>query len=82
MEARIEGGSGSLDINVPKDVGVRLVIRDGGSGSVNVPLSYDLIDDMDDKDRDTGIWETEGYDNALHKIEITFDPGSGSFNLR
>jgi hypothetical protein len=82
MEARIDGGSGSLDINVPNDVGVRLVVRDGGSGSINVPLSYDLIDDMDDKDRDTGIWETEGYENALHKIEITFDPGSGSFDLR
>jgi hypothetical protein len=82
MEARIEGGSGSLDVNVPDDVGVRVVIRDGGSGSVSVPLSFDLIDDMDDKDRDTGIWETEGYDEALHKIEITFDPGSGSFEVR
>jgi hypothetical protein len=82
VEARIEGGSGSLDISVPGDVGVRVVIRDRGSGSVNLPISYDLIDDMDDNDRDTGIWETEGYSDAAHQIEITFDPGSGSFELR
>jgi len=82
MEARIDGGSGSIDIDFPADVGVRVVIRDGGSGSVHVPSSFDLLDDMDDNDSDTGIWESEDYDDASHKIEITFDPGSGSFNLR
>jgi hypothetical protein len=82
VDALIEGGSGSIDIDVPDDVGVRIVIRDRGSGSVNVPTSYDLIDDMDDNDRDTGIWETEGYADAYQKVEITFDPGSGSFDVR
>ena len=82
MEARVDGGSGSIDIDVPSDVGVRVVIRDRGSGSVHLPSDFDLLDDMDDSDKDTGIWETEGYSDALHKIEITFDPGSGSFEVR
>jgi hypothetical protein len=82
VEARIEGGSGSINIDVPGDVGVRVVIRDRGSGSVSVPSSYRLVDDMGDNDRDTGIWETDGYNSTAHRVEITFDPGSGSFTLR
>jgi hypothetical protein len=82
LDMRIEGGSGSISIDVPGDVGVRVVIRDRGSGSVRVPASYLLVDDMGDDDRDTGIWETDGYSSAAHRIEITFDPGSGSFTLR
>ncbi|OGO20278.1 MAG: hypothetical protein A2Z14_16220 [Chloroflexi bacterium RBG_16_48_8] len=82
MEARIEGGSGSLEVDVPSDVGVRIEVRERGSGSVNVPTTYDLVDDIDDNDKDTGIWETDGYANASRKIEITFDPGSGSLEVR
>jgi hypothetical protein len=82
FEARIDGGSGSIDIDVPEDAGIRVVVRDKGSGRVRIPSDFDLLDDMDDDDRDTGIWESEDYDDASHKIEITFDPGSGSFELR
>jgi len=82
IEAQIEGGSGSLTINVPKNAGVRVVIRDSGSGSVHMPGNYTLVDDLRDDDRDIGIWESEGYNDATHRVEITFDPGSGSFRLR
>jgi hypothetical protein len=82
IEAQIDGGSGSLTINVPENVGVRVVINDSGSGSVHIPGSYALVDDLGDDDRDIGIWESEGYNDSLHRVEITFDPGSGSFRLR
>ena len=82
IEAQIDGGSGSLTINVPKNVGVRVVIRDSGSCSVHIPGNYTLVDDLGDDDRDIGIWESDGYNDALHRVEITFDPGSGSFRLR
>lgn len=78
----IDGGSGSIKIDVDSDVGVRVVIRDDGSGSVRVPGSYDLVDDLDDDERDTGIWESDNYGSAAHTVEITFDSGSGSFTLR
>jgi hypothetical protein len=81
-EIDIDGGSGSISIDIDRDVGVRVVIRDDGSGSVRVPSSYDLADDLDDDERDTGIWESDNYDSASHTVEITFDPGSGSFTLR
>ncbi len=82
IEAQIDGGSGSLTINVPKKIGVRVVIHDSGSGSVHIPGNYTLVDDLGDDDQDIGIWESEGYDDALHRVEVTFDPGSGSFTLR
>ncbi len=82
LDLHIDGGSGSITIDVPGDVGVQVVVDDRGSGSVNVPGSYLLVDDMGDNDRDTGIWETDGYSRAAHRVQITFDPGSGSFNLR
>lgn len=78
----IDGGSGSTEIDVDGDVGVRVVVRDSGSGSVRVPSSFDLVDDLNDNDRDTGIWESDNYDSASHQIEISFDPGSGSFTVR
>jgi hypothetical protein len=77
-----DGGSGSLKVDVDGDVGVRVVVRDGGSGSVRIPGDYDLVDDLDDNDRDTGIWESDNYNSASHTIEIRFDPGSGSFTVR
>ncbi len=82
FEAQIDGGSGSLTIDVPNNIGVRIVIRDSGSGSVHIPKNYTLVDNLGDDDRDIGIWESEGYDDAMHRVEVTFDPGSGSFTLR
>ncbi len=82
IEAEIDGGSGSLTINIPKNAGVRVIIRNSGSGSVHIPGNYTLVDDLGDDDRDIGIWESDGYNDATHRVEITFDPGSGSFRLR
>lgn len=81
-EFDIDGGSGSTEIDVDGDVGVRVIVRDSGSGSVRVPNDFDLVDDMNDSDGDTGIWESDNYDSASHQIEISFDPGSGSFTVR
>ena len=78
----IDGGSGRIRIEVPEQAAVRVVIRDPASGSVSVPSRFELIDDGGDGDRDTGIWQTKGYDAAERQIEIVFDPGSGSFTVR
>jgi hypothetical protein len=82
FDARIDGGSGSITIDVPNDVGVRVDIEDSGSGSVRVPSKYNLVDDYGDDDRDTGVWESDGFSSASHRVEITYDGGSGSFTLR
>jgi hypothetical protein len=79
----VDSGSGSVTFTLPDGVGLRLVVRDSGSGSVNPRSDMDLVDDLNDDDRDVGIWETPGYDDEEYQIEIIFDDaGSGSINLR
>lgn len=82
IQADIDGGSGSTTIELPNNAMIRIVIDDGGSGSVRVPGRLELIDDMGDGDSNTGVWETVGYSSAENRIEIIFDPGSGSFSVR
>lgn len=82
VEAEIRGASGSTTINVPGRTGVRVIVRDSGSGSVHVPGSYTLVSDGGDDDRDTGIWESANYSSATTRIEIEFRGGSGSFSIR
>jgi hypothetical protein len=82
MELTLDGGSGSIFIDLSDDAGVRVVVDDRGSGGVRLPADYDLVDDMNDDDRDTGIWETDDYDEARYQIEIRFDPGSGTLTVR
>jgi hypothetical protein len=80
---KVDSGSGSVTFVLPDGVGLRLVVRDNGSGSVNPRADMDLVDDLNDDDDDVGIWETPGYDQADYQIEIIFDDaGSGSINLR
>jgi hypothetical protein len=82
MELTMDGGSGSIYIDLPDDVGVRVVVDDRGSGGVRLPAEFDLVDNMGDDDRDTGIWETDDYDEARYQIQIRFDPGSGTLTVR
>jgi hypothetical protein len=82
LTVRIDGGSGSIDIDLPSRAGVQLVVRSSGSGGVRVPSGYSMVDDLNDDDRDTGIWESPEYRESDHVVELIFDPGSGSLTLR
>jgi hypothetical protein len=82
MTLSLDGGSGSIFIDLPDDVGVRLIVDDRGSGGVRLPANLDLVDDHGDDDRDTGTWESENFDDAAARIEISFDPGSGTLTIR
>ncbi len=78
LTMNINSGSGSIDLNVPTDAAVRLEVRDSGSGSVNVP---DRIGRVSGNNKE-GVWQTEGFDQAVHQIIIICDHlGSGSFNI-
>jgi hypothetical protein len=81
MQLSLDGGSGSIFIDLPESAGVRIVVEDRGSGGVRLPGNYDLIDNLDDDDGDTGIWETDGFDDARTQIEIHFNPGSGTLTI-
>jgi len=72
--AIIDSGSGRVKIALPEDVGVRLTL-DSGSGSFRPGERLELVSG---ERRGDGIWETENYPSAGHKIELKIDQGSGS----
>jgi predicted membrane protein len=73
----IDGGVGNISIDVPADAAVRLD-ADGGVGNINVPGGYTRISG----EGDNGVWESEAYQDAAVRIEITVDGGVGNFTLR
>ncbi|MBN1122038.1 MAG: hypothetical protein JXJ17_13235 [Anaerolineae bacterium] len=76
----LDTGSGSVNVDVPSDVGLRVEAWDDGSGSLNLPGGMQLIESYDDED--TGLWESEGFDNAEHQVVITVSSAaSGSINI-
>ncbi len=78
----ISGGVGDTIIVVPAGVGVKLT-GDIGVGDINVPGSYSHI--STDEDRvvgESGVWESANYDDAAHRVTITFNGGVGNLTLR
>jgi len=58
-----------------------LDVRDAGSGSVNMPQWLKAVR-VNDSGKE-GKWETDGFDQAAHKLTIICDNlGSGSFNIQ
>jgi hypothetical protein len=76
-EIEIDGGSGSMDIVLPQRVGARVDL-DSGSGSFNPNGRFRLVTG---ERRGDGVWETENYDTAEHRVHFAIDQGSGSLNI-
>ena len=80
LTLHLDGQSGGIRLQLPKNAGVRLEVIDAGSGGVILPASLELVSGGEDKE---GIWQSPGYENAVYKLIIICDDlGSGSFSLR
>ena len=82
VDARIEGGSGSITVNVPSDAPLRVQVVEGGSGSVHLPSRLVRTSDGGDDDKDTGTWETRGFEDGDGAIVLVLDIASGSIRVR
>jgi hypothetical protein len=72
----IDMGSGRLSITLPRGVGMRVRL-DSGSGAFRPDGRFELVSG----ERDDGVWETEGFNNAETTIELRIDQGSGSITI-
>lgn len=80
LTVHLDGGSGSITIDIPDGTAVKLEVRDSGSGSVNIPRWLKPL--RVNEDGKEGQWESDGFDQAAHKLVIICDDlGSGSFNI-
>ncbi len=82
LNLSINGGVGEVTIDVPNNAAVR-INASSGVGGVNLPGNFVRVSGDDDNFvGEEGIWETEGYASADRQINIEYDGGVGSLNLR
>jgi hypothetical protein len=82
VTVNLDLGSGGTRIDVPSGAAVRLIVEDSGSGGLSVGGGLEQVDDAGDDERNTGTWETPGYDQADTHILITVDSmGSGHVSV-
>jgi hypothetical protein len=78
FEARIDGGSGRLTITIPEGVGAQVELE-SGSGSFRPDERFQMVEGRRNND---GVWETEGFHTAEHRVVLKIDQGSGSITIR
>ncbi len=70
-EVRIESGASSIDISLPSSMGARLEIK-GALVSKSLPGFKEVAE---------GVYQSENYDKALKKAEISLDIGVSSLRV-
>lgn len=68
----IEAGASAITLEVPQGVGVR-VKKEAGLASVELPGL---------QDKGNSVFESDGYERSVKKIDLTLKIGAGSFTLR
>lgn len=71
-DVEIDTGVSSVTIYVPESSGVKLLL-DAGLSSKEVPSDFEKVDDE--------TYQSPGYADATHKVNITVDMGVSSFKL-
>lgn len=75
----VDGSSGNLSLRIPTSMEARIIVEDGGSGTLRPDNRFTRIDDGDD---DEGTWQTAGFADADDRATIILDIGSGSVSVR
>jgi hypothetical protein len=73
--AHIDVGVGSVTIELPRNLPVRIDTEEGWLNSVTVPKRH--FDEIDDD-----VYETDGYETASYGLEIRLDIGIGSAEIK
>ena len=84
VNLRVNSGTGSVTIDVPDDAALRLDAQTG-TGGISAPSFLERTTAEDDNiTGDSGVWETASYAGADEnaRINIEFDGGTGSLNVR
>ena len=81
VELVFRGSSGQFTLDLPAGQAFRLEVQDVSSGDVKRPSGMVQVSEGDDEDE--GIWETQGYGAAAHKVSVIIENmSSGSVVIR
>ena len=71
---KIESGAATIDLNVPQGVAARVRAKQGAS-TLNIDLARFPM-------RDPGLYQSQDYDTAANKVDISMDGGANAVNVR
>lgn len=78
----VKGGVGATNLHLPPSCGVRIQAS-MGIGEINVGKRFYQLDDSHTSGiGGGGVWETDGYEAAEHKIRISVTGGVGEVTIR
>ena len=81
LTVRIDSGTGQIVIDVPDGSAVKVEVQSGGTGDLHSPVWLTKI--SGEMDRDEGVYQTDGYENAQYKIMIIIeDIGTGNIVIK
>jgi len=80
VDLDISGGVGRTRIVIPPNAAVRVEAA-VGVGGLNVPGHFNKEEGARHLIGERGIWQTENYESAERRIDITFEGGIGKFEV-
>lgn len=81
VKAEIEGGVGSCTVIVPAGAAVRIQ-AESGLGNIDVPERLQPVSFESEFISESGVWQTEGYEHAVSKIDLNYEGGVGSLVIQ
>lgn len=81
LTIRVDSGTGQIIFDAPEGVDLKVEVQSGGTGDFLSPLW--LIKTSGAMDRDEGIYQTDGFEDAQYKITIIIeDIGTGNIVIK
>jgi hypothetical protein len=83
VDMQVNSGTGGFTIDVPDNAAVHVEGKTG-VGGITVPGSLHRLGGENNGNvvGENGVWETDGYANADHKITIHFSGGTGGLTVK
>jgi hypothetical protein len=71
LTVRLDGSTGRILLDVPKGAAVQVDVKDGGTGTLQLPANMMKV--SGGEGRDEGVYQTPNFENALHQLVIIIE---------
>ncbi len=77
LTVSLDGSTGKVTFDIPDGAAVKIEVRNGGTGNLELPSWITKVEGL--ADRDEGTYQTEGFDQAEYQLVIVIeDIGTGN----
>jgi hypothetical protein len=71
LTLHLDGSTGKVTFHAPEGGAIRIEVENGGTGDLQLPAGFTKVSGLED--RDEGVYETAGFDQADYQILILID---------